>query len=103
MRTDLLHWHLSLYFNIHWSLYCFPDSLGMVNIFWGISYIEYDATCVSVMCRLLFVYSLSLYVMHFSGNVAAGLTDVHCVTSLLNIHACCPCITRAAVVNCPTF
>jgi len=86
------------------SLYCFPGSLGMVNIFWCISFIECDATfSVSGMCRYCcFVYSLPLYVMHFSYNVAAVLTDIHSVTSLSNIHACCPCITRAAVVNCPT-
>jgi len=59
--------------------------------------------CLWYVQILLFVYSLSLYVMRFSGNVAAGLIDVHYVTSLSNIHACCPCITRAAIVNCPTI
>jgi len=41
------------------SLYCFPDGLGMVNIFWGISFIEHGATCgVSGMCRYCCLFIL---------------------------------------------
>jgi hypothetical protein len=45
---------------------------------------------------------MALYVVHFAGSVAAGLSDVPSVTPLSNACAHCPCVIRAALASSPT-